>query len=160
MLRMEPMDLLILFAIAVLALLTARISTRGMADRDGNRGEIDGGRDGWGDGRFKHCAFVVEPGFKCLREVLEEMPAIRNLLGLGRAPADGFGVAIGPIPADYCNGGILLQPGDHRVRLAIWQEGYGLLAFQVDHDGAEPPSAPAGPVVDADYTRGEIGRQG
>jgi hypothetical protein len=83
-------------------------SARAPLRRAGRRGE--GRCAGRGRGRLEVGALVADPLEERRREVLEQMEAIRHLLGRGGSLTGAEGVAAATIPANDLGPRVLLQP--------------------------------------------------
>ena len=80
-------------------------------------------------------------------EILQQMKAVRDLDGLGRALARPLSIGGRPIAGDHGYSRMLLEPlGEGRCG-AIREERHGLAALQIDQDGAIGVPFPEGEVV-------------
>src|SRR5512135_1041386 len=96
----------------------------------------------------------LEQAFDGLAHVLQEMPTIGDLLGLGRRLGGGLRVGRRTVAADQLDAGVGLEPGPDGRSVTIGQEIDDVARLEVDDDGAVAlPFAP-GPVVDADESWG------
>jgi hypothetical protein len=94
---------------------------------------------------------LVEHVLQGLGEIAEEMKPIRNLRrGGGSLPCP---ISIGgrAIAGDDLDPRMLLEPLRQRGTLAVWQERDGLMAFQVDEDGAICVAFPEGEIVHSQH---------
>lgn len=133
-------------AVLLGTILPRRAVVIGGAGRLGSQSEHISGRDGPVDGR----ALVLEETLERLLQVLEDMETIHDLHRLRRPACNPVRVQVAAITGHSGDGRVSGQPCGHRVGVAIRQEIDRAMAFEVDHDGAEPTPAPSRPVVDPD----------
>jgi hypothetical protein len=75
-------------------------------------------------------------GLQGFRQVLEQMEAVRDLRGVGRALARTLGIGARPIPRDDLHPGMLPEPLRHGLGGPILEEFHGLAAFEIHQDRA------------------------
>lgn len=90
-------------------------------------------------------------------EVVEQMPAIGDLLGFWNGFTDGTGVGTGPVPADDLRAGMFAQPGSEGGRVPVGQDIDHAGRFDVDQDGSVAPALAEGELVDAQHPRRTLG---
>ena len=90
-----------------------------------------------------------------LSQVLQQVPAVRDLHGPGGSLRRRLGVGRRTIPADDFDAGMGLEPRGHGVRVAVGEEVDNVTAFQVHDDRAVPLPLAPGPVIDPHTTRGD-----
>ena len=71
---------------------------------------------------------VEHPG-QGVAEVVQKVPAVRDLDGLGRAAANAVGVSTGAVTRDDVDAGMVAQPSPNRLRLAVGQNIDGTVAL-------------------------------
>ena len=113
-----------------------------------------GGLEGLGD----DGQMTLEQAFDGLADVLQQVPSIGDLLGLGRCFGGGLGVGRRAVAADQLDAGMGLEPRLDGRGVAVGQEVDDLAGLEVDDDGAVALSLAPGPVVDADEPRAPEGR--
>ncbi len=90
------------------------------------------------------------------REILQQMKAVRNLGGAGRALTGALGIRTRPIPRDHLHPGVLPEPLRHGLGGALREQGHGLAALQVHQDRAIGVPFPQGEIVHPQHPgRGE-----
>jgi hypothetical protein len=96
----------------------------------------------------------IEEALQGLPDVLEQVPAVGNLLGLGGGFRRRFGVGGPAVAAEDLDLGVLAQPGLQLGPVSTRQQFDDLAALQVDDDRAVDVALAHGPVVHADDARG------
>jgi hypothetical protein len=96
-------------------------------------------------------ALPEEERLQRLDQVLGEMEAIRHLCSRRRSSARGFGVPTTSVPADDLGTSMLFEPGNHGLRLSIWQKIDDPMALQIDQDRSVAVTTPEGKVIDAQH---------
>ncbi len=89
----------------------------GLGDRrdgDGVRGSVSGL-----EGRVHNRRVSLEHALDGLAQVLEQVPAIRDLLGLRGACRRRLGVGRRTVPADHLDPGMGLEPSRHGIRITV-----------------------------------------
>ena len=91
-------------------------------------------------------------GQKCgkrVREIFQEMPAIRNLQGMGRTITNRLRIGLGSVTGDNLDPWMVAQPLTHAFRSSVRQEVNDVSTLMVNQDGSIPLSLPYCPIVDA-----------
>jgi hypothetical protein len=91
-----------------------------------------------------------------LAQVLQQVPAVRDLKRLRRPFGGGLGVGRPAVAGDDLDAGVFLQPRRQRGAVPAHQDVEDAAALQVDEDGAVALALADGPVIDADVA----GRRG
>ena len=91
-----------------------------------------GGFEGLRDDR----QMTLQQAFDGLAHVLQEVPSIGDLLGVGRGFGGRLGVGRGTVAADQLDAGMGRQPGLDGRGVAIGQEVDDFTGLEVDDDGA------------------------
>jgi hypothetical protein len=133
-----------------------RRSRRGRFDRRWRRAGLGDRRDwDWGRGSFRglegrvhNCRVSLEHTFDGLAQVLQQVPAIRNLLSLGGAGRRRLGVGRRTVPADHLDPGMGLEPSRHGIRSTVGEEVEDVPSFQVHDDRAVALSLAPRPIID------------
>ena len=86
-----------------------------------------------------------------ITKVAQQMPAIRDLYGVGSALTDPIRIGTGAITRDDFDAGMSAQPGRERRRFTVRQQVDDLVLLQIDQDGAVVMATPPCPVVDTEY---------
>jgi hypothetical protein len=97
---------------------------------------------------------VDQDGLQGLAEVLDQMKAVNDLHGPGRAPANAVGIEVTPIAADHGDRRMRGKPGCDAGSRAIRQEVDDAMRQEIDQDGAIAMAAPPGPLVDTHGLQG------
>ena len=84
---------------------------------------------------------LLEEGLDGLREVLQDMPAVRDLDGFRGSLSSALGVGGTAIPADDLHPWMLAQPGPEGLPHAAFQEIDDLMAIQIVATAACRPSS-------------------
>jgi hypothetical protein len=108
--------------------------------------------DGCG-GLAQGCPPAPEHPLKQLAHIGQEVEAIGNLDGIGRALTRTVSVGAGTITADHVDAGVLSQPGRQTLGGSVRQEFDRLATFEVYEDRPVALAPPPGPVIDAEHTR-------
>ena len=69
--------------------------------------------------RAEVAAVALENADQRVAEIAQEVPAVRDLLGLGRSLARSLGVGAGPIAGDHLDARMGLEPRRHGLGLPI-----------------------------------------
>ena len=85
--------------------------------------------------------------------VLQQVPSVAHLSGLGSASARRIGVGAAAIAADHLGAGVFAQPRDERLGAAVRQEVDDAAPLEVAKDGAVAPAAAPRPVVHLEHAR-------
>jgi hypothetical protein len=93
---------------------------------------------------------ALEEALDGLAHVLQEVPSIGDLLGLGRGFSGGLGVGRRTVAADQLDTGMSFEPRPDGRGVAVGQEIDDIVRLEVDDDRAVALSFAPGPVVDAD----------
>src|SRR5512135_2972644 len=96
----------------------------------------------------------LEKPLNRLTQVLQQMPAIGDLLGIGRRFGSGLGIVRPAVPADQFDAGMSREPGLDRFRVTVGQQINDPATLQVHDDGPVASPLAPGPVVDTDEPRG------
>jgi hypothetical protein len=99
-------------------------------------------------------------GFQCLAQILQKMPAIRDLEGSGSGLRDGISEGPIPIPADDLYARMSEKPNGKRRCLPIRQEVNRQMTLQIQQDRVKRASFPKRKVIDTQHPWGTRGRQG
>jgi len=96
-----------------------------------------GGRLRWGVGQgvgdvAQHGALVEQELLERLAEIVQQVPAVDDLPGGGRAARRRVGVESAPVARDRGDAGMTLEPGGDVVGVAVGQQVEGSPALQVD----------------------------
>ena len=83
-----------------------------------------------------------------LAQVLQQVPAVGDLHGLGGTLRRRLGVGRRTVPADDLDPGMLLEPRRDSVPLAVGEQVDDVTALQVHDDGAVTLSLAPRPVID------------
>jgi hypothetical protein len=83
-------------------------------------------------------------------QILQEVPAIGNLYGIGRALTRTFGIHAAPITANNLHARMRLQPLRNTLSRTLWQEINGLATFQIDHNRRITLAFAFGSIINAD----------
>ena len=97
---------------------------------------------------------AVGNGMDRVTEVPQQMPAVADLDGIGRALAHAVGVGPGTIPGDDLDARVLPQPGRQGLGLAVRQEVEHAVPLEVDEDGPITMATTPGPVIDRQHPHG------
>ena len=101
--------------------------------------------------------------FTCLKDcgaaVLQQVPPVRDMDGIGRAAPTAVGIGRAPITGDDFNAGVGLQPGCKAVRLAVGQQVDNGMTLEIDEDRAVALSTLPGLVVHPEHTPRRAGRR-
>jgi hypothetical protein len=89
-----------------------------------------------------------------LSQILEEMPPVGNLNGIGSNLMCPFSVRTCSIAANELDSRMLLQPGAQRLGCALRQELNRAVVIKVDQDGAIGLAFAEGEIVDTKMLRG------
>ena len=92
-------------------------------------------------------------------EILQQMKAVCDLDGRGRALACALRIGARPIPGDDLHPGMLPEPLGHGLGRAIREQRHGLAALQIDQDRAIRLAFPQGEIVHPEH-RGAWARRG
>ena len=93
-----------------------------------------------------------------VREILQQMKAIRHLAGRGRPEARRFRVRLRPIPHEDLDPGMGLQPLGHGRGLPIGEQGQGPPPFEVQQERAIGVTLPQREIIDAEDLWGSSSR--
>ena len=97
---------------------------------------------------------ALEQALDGLAHVLQQVPSIGDLPGLGRRLGGGLGVGRRAVPADQLDVGMGPEPRLDGRGITVRQEIDDVAGLEVDDDGAIALPLAPGPVVDADEPRG------
>ena len=86
-----------------------------------------------------------------ITKVVQQVPAIRDLNGVGSPLTDTVRIGTGAITRDDFDPGMGAQPGRERRRLTVRQQVDNLVLLQIDQDGAVAMATPPSPVVHSKY---------
>jgi len=92
--------------------------------------------------------------------VLQQMPPVGDMDGIGRTAATAVGVARATITGDHLNTGVGAQPSCEAVGLSVGQQVDDAVAFQVNEDRAVTLATLPGPVIHPEHARRRGGRRG
>src|SRR5262249_20945959 len=84
-----------------------------------------------GRDRLDLATVTLEEAFEHLADVLEQVPAIGDLHGIGRGFGGGLGVGAGAVAADDLDTGVVLQPLLKRRAVAARQQVDDLAALEI-----------------------------
>ncbi len=85
--------------------------------------------------------------------VLQQVPPVGDMDGIGRTAATAIGVARAPVAGDHLNTRAGAQPSCEAVGLSIGQQVDDAVAFQVNEDRAVTLATLPGSVVDPEHAR-------
>jgi hypothetical protein len=108
--------------------------------------------DGCG-GLAEGCPPAPEHTLEQLAHIGQDVEAIGNLDGIGRALTRTVGVGAGTIAADHVDAGVLTQPGCQALGRAVRQQLDRPATLEVHEDRPIALAPPPGPVVDAEDAR-------
>ena len=86
-----------------------------------------------------------------ITKVVQKVPAIRDLYGVGSALTDPVRVGTGAITRDDFDARMSAQPGRKRRRLTVRQQVDDLIFLQIDQDGTVMMATPPRPIVHPEY---------
>ena len=86
-------------------------------------------------------------------KILNEVPAIGDLDGVGRAACHPVNGGISAVTAHHFDGRMLLQPGGHCVGGTFRQDINRLAPLEINNQGSIVATLPLGPIVNADTAR-------
>ncbi len=112
-----------------------------------------------GGGVADRAPLVEEEALEGLAEVVQQVPAVRHLRGLGRAARRPVGVETATVTADDLDPGVFHEPRGDGVCGAVGEEVDDPVPLQIDQHRAEAAPAPPGPVIDPEDARGRYRRQ-
>lgn len=92
--------------------------------------------------------------FPHISPVLEKMPPVGNLNGLGRSAGGSFDIGVAPVPADNLHASVERKPGRERVRFWVRQQLHGAMPIQVHQDRAIDMALLEGDVIHTEAARG------
>jgi hypothetical protein len=107
---------------------------------------------------LQYSLLAHEDLIEALGQILQDMKAVGNLEGVGRAQPSALSITAATIPTDDLNTRVLAQPTGKGLGGTIWQEVDGLVSLQVHQDGAIAGAAPERKVIDPKHPWG--GRAG
>ncbi len=84
-------------------------------------------------------------------QILEQMPAIRDLSGLRGSELDAPLKLRRAIAGDRLNGGMTFQPSGQRLRRAVSQQFHRAMVFEVHNQCAIGATAFPRPIIDANH---------
>ena len=93
---------------------------------------------------------TLKQPFDGLAHILQQVPSIGDLSGIGCTFGGGLGVGRRTVAADQFDSGMSLEPRLDGGGVAVRQEIDDIIRLKVDDDGAVALSFAPGPVVDAD----------
>jgi hypothetical protein len=96
---------------------------------------------------------ALEQALGDLVRVVEDVPAVEDLHGVGRAQRRAAGVLRRAIADDDLDARMLRQPGGQARPRPLGQQVDRAARLQVDEHGPEPQPASPGPIVDAEHAR-------
>ncbi len=106
-------------------------------------------RRGWVGARRRLGSSEGTGGIAQRGALVQQVPAVDDLLGGGRAACRRVGVEPAAIPRDRRDLRVLLQPGGDLVGVAVGQQIEGPPLLQINDDGAEAATATPGELVHA-----------
>jgi hypothetical protein len=95
------------------------------------------------------AAVALEEAFEHLAHVLEQVPAVGHVHGIGCGPGCRLGVGAGAVAADDLDAGVVFEPPLQRRAVASREQVDDLAALQVDQDGAVALPLADRPAADA-----------
>ena len=96
---------------------------------------------------------AAEEVLQRIGQVVDQVPAVGHLDGVGRAVPRPFGIGAAAVAGDDLDAGMRPQPGRQAAAGAIGQEIDGAVPLQVDQDRAVGQALVDRPVVDAEHGR-------
>ncbi|GAA3802021.1 hypothetical protein GCM10023083_41300 [Streptomyces phyllanthi] len=85
------------------------------------------------------------------RQVLQKVPSIGHLDGVGSSHLNGLGESHESIAADDFGSGVFEEPGGDRAGLPVGQDIHRDGGLDIDEDGSVGPPPAENELVDAEY---------
>jgi hypothetical protein len=102
---------------------------------------------------------VLEYGGQRIREIFQEVPAIRNLQGMGRTITNRLRISLGSVTGDNLNSRMVTQPLTDAFGSSVRKQVNDVPTLMVNQDSAIALSLPDCPVVDAQNSWGRTFRE-
>ena len=96
------------------------------------------------------CGLPLQQSFNGLAQILQQMPAINNLLCLGRCSNGRLGVGRPAVSADEFDARMIVEPLLNGFGIAVGQEINHVAALKIHDDGAVSLAFEPGPIIDPD----------
>ena len=115
----------------------------------GSSGADSSGR--WATGSAQIAVVLVEDRAQRVTAVAQQMPAVRDLDGVRRAPGGSLGIGAGAVADHGGHPGMRLQPRRQRVGAAVGQQVDNPAALEIAQDRAVVMALAPCPIIHAEH---------